>query len=103
MHFPPRRHDDLIDALSQALNYFRRGDPLEGFKALARAAALRERDQRWGQNPVAQNPVMIAYEQAAPVWKQFFQELSDLQDGPPNQGRILPSLVNLVEPPWKKR
>ena len=32
------------------------------------------------------------------------EELRQLQEAePPNRGRVLPSLVNLVQPPWKKR
>jgi predicted phage terminase large subunit-like protein len=92
--FPAAPHDDLIDALSQALTYFRRADPIESVKALLRAAAVREHDQRWGQKPVTPNPVMTAYEQGRPAWEQFAQELRELQEEPPNHGRILPSLVN---------
>ena len=74
--FPAAPHDDLIDALSQALNYFRRADPLEGFKALARAAARRER----GLKPATPNPMLIAYAQAQTVWEQFFEELDESEE-----------------------
>jgi Terminase RNaseH-like domain len=91
--FPAASHDDLIDALSQALTYLRRADPIESFKALLRAAAECESDQKWGKKHAAPNPVMVAYEQGCAVYEQFAQELRKLQEGePPNHGRILPSL-----------
>jgi len=86
--------DDLIDALSQALNYFRRADPLEGFKALARAAARRER----GLEPETPNPMMVAYAQAQTVWDQAFEELdeSEEEDEPPNQGPSFVTFAGLI-------
>jgi hypothetical protein len=36
------------------------------------------------------------------MFEQFAEELRQLQDAePPNQGRVLPSLVNYAKPPGK--
>ena len=100
--FPAAPHDDIIDALSQALSYLRRADPIESYRAALRAAVLGERDRKWGRKPETHNSAIIAYKQARLAQEQFNRELSELLDEePPNQGRILPSLVTFAKPPGK--
>jgi hypothetical protein len=100
--FPAAPHEDQIDALSQALSYLRRTDPIEGMKAILRAAAMGERDRRWGRESATPNPVMIAYEQGKVMFEQFANELRQIQETePPNRGHVLPSLVNYAKPPWR--
>ena len=53
--FPAAPHEDMIDALSQALGYLRRTDLIEGMQTILRAAAMGERDRRWG--PSRQPPI----------------------------------------------
>jgi hypothetical protein len=52
-------------------------------KAVYRAAALGERDRRWGYNPATPNSAMIAYEQGNVLFKQFAEELRQLQEAEP--------------------
>jgi predicted phage terminase large subunit-like protein len=97
--FPAAPHDDQIDALSQALSYLRRADPVEGYKALLRAAAMGDRTRRGNDQAEKFDSAIIAYQQARVANEQFNRELQALmEEEPPNHGRILPSVVTFSGP-----
>jgi predicted phage terminase large subunit-like protein len=92
--FPAAPHDDVVDALSQGLNYLRGScDPVEYYRRLLlRQGELGREAEAQGRSQWVKDVI----DRGRAAAEKLMQEIREQQDREekPNQGRILPSLVN---------